>query len=77
MAAVTVRNLPAEVLRALKVRAAQQGRSTEAEIRAILASAVHVPVGLGSALGGIGRDLGGIELKLPERRGPVRPARFE
>ena len=36
MAAVTVRNIPDETLRALKLRAAQCGRSTEAEIRAIL-----------------------------------------
>jgi antitoxin FitA len=36
MAAVTIRNLSAETHRALKVRAAQHNRSTEAEIRAIL-----------------------------------------
>ena len=36
MASVTVRNLPDEVHRALRVRAAQHGRSTEAEIRDIL-----------------------------------------
>jgi len=33
MATVTVRNLPDEVHRALRVRAAMHGRSTEAEIR--------------------------------------------
>lgn len=76
MAAVTVRNLPDETLRALKLRAAKGGRSTEAEIREILAQAVRSPVGLGSALARIGRRMGGVELDLPQRRGVVKPARF-
>jgi plasmid stability protein len=77
MAAVTVRGLPDETLRALKLRAAQSGRSTEAEIRAILENAVHPTVGLGSALAAIGRELGGVELNLRRKRNPVKPARFE
>ena len=40
MAMLTVRNLPDEVHRALKARAASRGHSTEAEVRAILADAV-------------------------------------
>ena len=40
MSVVTVRNLPEETHRALKLRAAQHGRSTEAEIREILEGAV-------------------------------------
>ena len=57
MAILTVRNLPAEVHRALRVRAAQHGRSTEAEVRDILESAVKPEgrVKLGSLLAGIGR----------------------
>jgi plasmid stability protein len=57
MAILTVRNLPDEVHRALRVRAAQHGRSTEAEVRDILESAVR-PEGrikLGSLLAEIGR----------------------
>jgi len=42
MATVTVRHLPDAVHRALRVRAAQHGRSTEAEIRVILK---HIPGG--------------------------------
>ncbi|MHB1604162.1 FitA-like ribbon-helix-helix domain-containing protein [Acidithiobacillus ferrooxidans] len=38
-----MRNLWAEVHRALRVRAATHGRSTEAEIRDILESAVRPP----------------------------------
>lgn len=41
MATVTVRNLPDEVHRALRVRAASHSRSTEAEIRLILEQAVR------------------------------------
>ena len=77
MAAVTVRNLPDETLRALKLRAAQRGRSTEAEIRAILENAVRPQEGLGSALAAVGRALGGVELDLRRKRSAVKPARFE
>lgn len=55
---VTIRNLPVETHRALKVRAAQHGRSTEAEIRDILEK-VAKPEGrlkLGSLLAEIGRE---------------------
>jgi plasmid stability protein len=57
MAMLTVRNLPKEVHRALRVRAALHGRSTEAEVRAILEEAVSPEgrVKLGSLLAGIGR----------------------
>jgi plasmid stability protein len=60
MAAVTIRNLPEEVHRALKVRAARHNRSTEAEMRAILEAAVR-PEGrllLGTALAEASRKLG-------------------
>jgi len=41
MAAVTIRKLEEETHRALKARAKAHGRSTEAEIRAILAESVR------------------------------------
>ncbi len=55
-----VRNLPDEVHRALRVRAAQHGRSTEAEVREILAAAVKPAqrVRLGDALAALGCDIG-------------------
>lgn len=40
MTMLTVHNLPDDVHRALRVRAAQHGHSTEAEVREILAVAV-------------------------------------
>ena len=57
MAMLTVRNIPEEVHRALRVRAAQHGRSMEAEVRGILASAVRPEgrVKLGSLLADVGR----------------------
>ena len=60
MAILTVRNVPDDVHRALRVRAAQHGRSTEAEVREILAAAVKPEerVRVGEALATIGRKIG-------------------
>ena len=60
MAMLTVRNLPDAVHRALRVRTAQHGRSTEAEVREILATAVkpETRVRLGGALAALGRKIG-------------------
>ncbi len=41
MASMTIRNLPEETHQALRMRAAQNGRSTEAEVRAILEATVR------------------------------------
>ena len=84
MAMLTVRNLPDEVHRALRVRAATHGRSTEAEVRAILANAVK-PEGrmkLGSLLAEIGRrasltdDEAAVFEQMREKT-PARPVSFE
>lgn len=60
MAVLTVRNVPDEVHRALRLRAAQHGQSTEAEVRAILAAAVapQERVKLGSLLAEMGQRAG-------------------
>ena len=60
MAILTVRNVPDDVQRALRVRAAQHGRSTEAEVREILAAVVKPEkrVRVGEALAAIGRKIG-------------------
>ena len=83
MAMLTVRNLPDEVRLALRVRAAQHGRSTEAEVRAILEEAVK-PQGrmkLGSWLVEVGRvaRFTDAELALLDERdqSPSRPVQFE
>jgi plasmid stability protein len=41
MSTITVRGLDDEVIRALKVRAAREGRSMEAEVRGILTAATR------------------------------------
>jgi plasmid stability protein len=79
MAMLTVRNLPDEVHRALRVRAASHGRSTEAEVREILEAAVK-PEGrlkLGSLLAEIGRQtaLSDEEFALFEQVRDKEPAR--
>jgi plasmid stability protein len=79
MAAVTVRNLPEETHRALKLRAAQNGRSTEAEIRVILEEAVapRSRIKIGSELAAFGRRYGGILLNYKRDLSPIEPAEFE
>ncbi len=83
MPAVTIRNLSEEVHRALKVRAARHGRSTEAEMRAILEGAVRPTqrVRLGTALSRLSRKAGlsnadfeGLE-QVRDRK-PAEPLRF-
>ena len=85
MANVHVRNLPDAVHRALRVRAAHHGRSTEAEIRDILERAAKPEgrVKLGSFLASIAREAGGLtdeEHALFESvrdKTPAEPMRFE
>jgi antitoxin FitA len=84
MAMLTVRNLPDEVHRALRVRAAQHGHSMEAEVRQILESAISPEgrVKLGSLLANIGRraKLSDEEFAVFEQvrsKAPARPVSFD
>jgi antitoxin FitA len=86
MSAITVRNLPEETHRALKVRAAKHGRSTEAEIRDILEAAVKPRdrIKLGSLLADIGRkaklsieDTAVFEAAIGRGNAPSEPIRFD
>ena len=81
---MTVRNLPGEVHRALRMRAATHGRSTEAEIRNILESTVRPleRLRLGTALAELGRRVGltDDDIAAFERvrdTTPAEPVRFE
>ncbi|HEX7324234.1 MAG TPA: plasmid stabilization protein [Rhodanobacteraceae bacterium] len=60
MPSITIRNVPDDVRRALRVRAALHGRSTEAEVRDILAVAAKPEgrVKLGTLLASIGGEAG-------------------
>lgn len=62
MPSITIRNVPDEVHRAIRIRAARHGRSTEAEIRDILERAAKPEgrVKLGSFLASIARKTGGL-----------------
>ena len=71
MAAITVRGLDEDVRSRLRVRAAHNGRSMEAEVRDILEAAVGRTRPRSNPLMDIywaAREAGGIELDLPERR---------
>ncbi len=85
MAVVTVRKLSEEAHRALRVRAALHGRSTEAEIRDILETAARPPerVKLGSLLASIAHEAGELTDAETEEyfnqlrdKTPVEPLRF-
>ena len=79
MAAVSIRDLDDQVRERLRVRAAQHGRSMEAEIRAILTAAVSEPTSTAdfarTLLARFGA-LGGVDLDLPPRTATPRPADF-
>lgn len=86
MAVLTVRNLPDEVHRALRLRATQHGRSTEAEVRAILESVVKPPerVKLGTLLREMSRragltneDVDELERSMAQDRMPHEPINLE
>lgn len=79
MAAVSVRDLDEGVRDRLRVRAAEHGRSMEAEIRAILTEAVAPPeatIGLAQMILSRFGDVGGVDLDLPPRNEMPRAADF-
>jgi plasmid stability protein len=77
--AITIRNLSEETHRALKLRAAENGRSTEAEVRAILDEAARPAMRLkwGSALVAAFAEVGGSELEITRDTTPAEGAKFE
>ena len=84
MAAITIRKLSEETHRALKLRAARNNRSTEAEVRAILEAAVlpQSRLKIGTAIFEISRACGvttkDVEAMEEARdRAPAEPMRFE
>ncbi len=83
MPVLTVRNLPDEVHRGLRVQAARNGRSTEAEVRAILEAAVRPEgrVRLGALLAEAGRRVALTDEEwrafASRDRTPGRPVSFE
>lgn len=84
MAIPTISNVPEDVHRALRTQAEQHGRSTEAEVREILAAAVKPEnrVRVGDALSAIGRRIGLTDedfalLESTRDKAPAEPPGFE
>lgn len=74
MASITIRNLDDDLKRRLRVRAAKNGRSMEAEAREILRVALaspDAPINLGQSIHTRFASLGGVEIDHKER-GPGR-----
>jgi antitoxin FitA len=79
LSALSIRNLDDRVKERLRVRAAQHGRSMEAEVRAILTDAVAAPgqsPGLFQVIMDRFGEQGGVELDLPPRATGPRAAEF-
>ena len=77
MASLNIRNLPEETHRALRIRAAHHGRSTEAEVRAIIEEAVRPAqrLKLGTEIHRISREVGGMDdLQIPRKRSKIAGA---
>ena len=77
MASMTIRNIAEDVKKRLRLRAAENGRSVEAEAREILSNGVATqPVGADNLFDAIHQrfaPLGGVELKLPRRASRTAP----
>jgi plasmid stability protein len=76
VASITIRNLDKDLKRRLRVRAAEHGRSMEAEVREILRQVFRrpsAPPNLGQAIHARFAALGGVDLP-PAQSSPMRPA---
>jgi antitoxin FitA len=81
MASITIRRLDDAVKTRLRVRAAQHGRSMEAEARELLSAALKKepkrPLNLAESIRRRIAPLGGVELELPPREPMREPPNFE
>ncbi|NEE02107.1 FitA-like ribbon-helix-helix domain-containing protein [Phytoactinopolyspora halotolerans] len=79
MATLTIRNVDEDLKARLRVRAAENGRSMEAEVRAILQAALEPPgpaIDIGSVLRRRFADMDDASFPLPERNELAQPAEF-
>lgn len=82
MATLTIRNVDPDVHRRVRVRAAENGRSMEAELRQIIKDAVSVntenaeEINLAEAIRRRFAPYGGVELEIPPRE-PAGPPRVK
>lgn len=78
MPAISVRGLSDATHRALKARAAENGRSAEAEVRAILEEVLFPPdrLLLGTYIHELFADIGGVELDIERDKTSIEPPDF-
>ncbi len=69
MATITIRNLSKETVHRIRLLAARNGHSMEEEVRRILdrAAIQHKNTGLGSFINEQFKEIGGVELEIPQR----------
>jgi plasmid stability protein len=84
MTNIIIHNVDDDLEQRLKVRAAEHGRSIEAEARAILRIALGANEGEAAATGSLGdliraivAPVGGIELNIPPRKKMREPPKFD
>ena len=81
IASIIVRNIDERLKRQLSIQAARNGRSMEAEVLAILQTALisepAAPENLATAIRARFAPLGGVELDLPPRAPMRNPPRFD
>ena len=79
MPTLTIRNLDADLVVALKSRAAEHGRSMEAEARVLIANAFTSPVDNGGLGSRIRERFAAMDSDIPIERSPDLPraARFD
>ncbi len=80
MASITIRRLPENTKRRLRIRAARNGRSMEQEARELLRIALTQPdpepENLGEAIRRLFAPFGGVDLKIPKRE-PIPESRIK
>ncbi len=81
MASITVRNLDDGLKRRLRIRAAENNRSMEQEVRNILREALDEDAAparnLGTAIHDLFKPFGVVELDVPAREPTREPPRFD
>jgi plasmid stability protein len=79
LATLTIRDVDEDLKAKLRVRAAENGRSMEAEVRAILAAVLTKPIpnqGMGSRIRERFSDVGDVSFELPPRTERARTVEF-
>lgn len=81
MASITIRDLDDRLKARLRVRAAENGRAMEEEVRVILRTVLSTdepaPRRLGDTIRARFEPLGGVDLELPPRTAMRAPPRFK